>query len=454
MRPEFTLEQVPACRLIMTPKLAQAIELLSMTSAELDAFLMEQVAENPVLELVESRWEQPAGVMLERVKIRDRQLSGGVTANPPFEIPSPVDGYGELESDIRLSDAPVVVRQAARQLVNSLDRRGFLPTLDDSLAGQLGVPLAELVRGKQLLQQLGPPGFAAESLEESLLHQLACRNALTPLAEKVIRHHLSEIPQPADKLAAKLAVPLRALEQAILDIRACDPHPGARFDCYGIEASVVPDVYIVSEQGGYRAVVNQSIGNRVVVSELYRELTASCDDHTRAYLEERMRHALWVMWAVEHRKETMQRIADAVVAFQQQFLTHGVSCLRPLTMSLIAQAVAVHESTVSRVVSGKFALTPRGLFPLRAFFGSGVAGLAGPVSSQAVKALMQRLVKEEDATRPLSDEDIKVILAGEGICLSRRTVAKYRESIGIPSSPLRRKRGDAGHAIKPQHETT
>lgn len=438
MRPDLQLQPVQTGKLIMTPQLKQAIELLQMTAAELDAFLLQQVTENPMLELHGTHWEQPSGITLERVKNRTLWKNHKDDQAQIYDIPCRAGACAELESEIRVSEAPEQVKKAALKLVHSLDNRGYLPSLDETLARELGLSLALLCKGKRLLQSLGPPGFASESIEECLLLQLAQREALSPLLEQLVRHHLHEISSRVDRLAVKLGAPVSDLQRAVAVIRQCDPHPGACYSRHEEAATIVPDVYIIKRHEGYRAVINHRVGNQVMVSDHYKALSQSCDRSTREYLEERLRQAQWITRAVEQRRETLLRISSAVIEYQRAFFEYGRLYLRPLTLAAIAVAVGVHESTVSRAISNKYALTPRGIFALKDFFDSGVQSAAGAIAAEAVKGRIQYMVNNEDGFRPLSDEQIKNALQREGIDISRRTVAKYRESLGILSSAQRK----------------
>ncbi|KAF0195160.1 MAG: hypothetical protein FD169_1514 [Bacillota bacterium] len=439
MRPGLTLQLEQSGRLIMTPQLKQAIELLQMNTLELDSFLRVQISENPVFELASPPWEQPAGFSLERVKNTAKWRNGDNEPNDLYDPPNTPDPRSELLLEINLSSVSPVVKRAAGVLVDSLDSRGYLPEFAPEFVKEVGFSRRVLVLAQRLLQSIGPPGFGTQNLADCLLLQLYQRGTLTPLAERVVRNYLPLLGVRLDRVAQQINISLAELYPILENIKACDPSPGSRYCLPNPTTSVIPDVYILRSHDGFAAHVNQSLSSSIVVSDVYRRMAEQArDGEARSYIDDCMRSALWVMRAVEQRRETLLRVTQALIKLQYEFLEYGTAYLRPLTLAAVAAEVGVHESTVSRAVSHKQALTPRGLCSLKSFFNSGVKSSAGGIAAEAVKERIAKLVGLESKASPLSDEQIANMLKHEGIQISRRTVAKYRESLSILSSAGRR----------------
>ncbi|MBT9152689.1 MAG: RNA polymerase sigma-54 factor [Firmicutes bacterium] len=413
MRP--LLEQTPILRgdIVMTAKLKQAILLLPMTNAELESYLLSQAAENPLLEIKTIPWE---GRFWPRT-------------SPSMAV----DPRDELRTEIRLSDAPPPVKRAAIALVDSLDDRGLLPSIDENLARELGIARATLRLGKWLLQALGPPGFAAESWCESFLLQMANRDLLTEGREKIIRTYFAEAKPSADRVASLTGISRREVQAVLAELKTCDASPGGRYASwqYTGTGSVSPDVCFTKVADSFHAEVKQPLINERRMDSLYCKLLGEADRNTKKYLRQCYQQGRWLARAVVQRRDTLLRISDILAAWQSSFLEHGQAYLRPLTMAEVASEVGVHESTVSRAVSHKYALTPRGVLPLKDFFSAHVQALHGRVASRAVQEKINQVISQEDKSFPLSDEEVKKELAAEGINIARRTVAKYREVLSI-----------------------
>ncbi|MFS8640482.1 MAG: RNA polymerase factor sigma-54, partial [Symbiobacteriaceae bacterium] len=262
-----------------------------------------------------------------------------------------------------------------------------------------------------------------------------------PLVPEIIRHHLEDLAAGRiPRIAERLGVDCAAVQAAADAIRALDPKPGRRFGGGEQPRYVVPDVFVERVGSEYVVIVNEAPLPRLIVSPHYRRLLETADGQTRRYVEERIQSALWLIKSIEQRRLTLLRVTEAIVRFQRDFFDRGPRYLRPLTLRDVAQAVGVHESTVSRATSGKWAQTPRGMFELKYFFSSGVQmGCGEGVAAEAVKRMIADLIRQEDPSRPLSDQALAEALAAQGIRIARRTVAKYREEMGVPNSGQRRR---------------
>jgi RNA polymerase sigma-54 factor len=294
------------------------------------------------------------------------------------------------------------------------------------------------------VQSFEPTGVGARDLRECLLLQLESRPDQHPLAKELIRNHLGDLEgRQWERVADKLGVSAREIQGAVHFITTLEPKPGRTF---GTEDPryITPDVYIVKVDDRFLVVLNDDGLPRLRISPYYRSLLANKAGNgreVREYLEGRMRSALWLIRSIEQRQRTLYKVADSLVKFQRKFLEEGITALRPLTLKEVAEDIGMHESTVSRVTTNKYIHTPQGLFELKYFFHRGVPATGGDtVSSLKVKDLIHKLLTAEDGARPLSDQKIVEILRREhGVEIARRTVAKYRGQLKIPSSSRRKR---------------
>jgi RNA polymerase sigma-54 factor len=295
------------------------------------------------------------------------------------------------------------------------------------------------------VQALDPAGVAARSVGECIELQLRQIDPATPgyqTALKIARHHLELV---AERELSLLKRELRASEEEIASalalVRSCHPRPGSTVSA-GNAQYVVPDVFVRRTEHGWGVEINPATLPRVRLNESYASLIGRAASH--ASMRAQLQEARWLLKSLEIRHETLMKVARSIVERQTAFLEHGDEHMRPMILRDIAEAVAMHESTISRVTSGKYMHTPRGVFELRYFFSSQVEGADGSgTSSTAIRAKIRKLVKDEDPENPLNDGRIAELLSGEGISVARRTVAKYREAMGIPASSERRRAGSA-----------
>ena len=455
--------------LIMTPQLKQALAVLQMPVPVLCAYLDQELQANPALEMVEEAVleqepdsapepeadtapeAQEAGLdpleiadwlegeaPVPRVTRRDNGLHG----LPDWEAASPGPTLKEyLENQVAVSGWSKRDKAGVGYLIGNLKDSGYLAAPLEELAWDLGATAEEAQRLLALLQSLEPTGVGARDLRECLLLQLQAKGEEGALVWRLVAAHLEDLAAGRwSLLARRLGVSQSDLAQARERLRSLDPKPGRSFSSGPDVRYVVPDAYVERVAGEYVVVLNDVAMPTLGLSQAYRSALHQADEPARRYIEERLQAGLWLLRALEQRRQTLFRVVEAVARRQRRYLQEGAEALVPLTLKVIGAELSLHESTVSRAVAGKFVQTPRGLKPLRYFFGSGVAGPGGEgISATGVKRRLEQFIRREDVRRPLSDEALCRRLQGEGIDISRRTVAKYREELGIPSSTQRRR---------------
>ena len=299
--------------------------------------------------------------------------------------------------------------------------------------------------GLRLVQSFDPVGVAARDLRECLVLQLdsLTDGAEVALARTLVADHLTELEgRHLTRIADKLKVPVKSIQDALLLICSLEPKPGRTFSTEE-PRYITPDVFILKVDDRFLVVLNDDGLPRLRISSYYRGLLSkgrSGSRETRDYVEGKMRSALWLIRSIEQRQRTLFKVTESIVKFQRDFLENGITLMRPLTLKEVAEDISMHESTVSRVTTNKYVHTPEGLFELKYFFHRGVQAVdGGAVSSLTVKELVRRLLTGEDTGKPLSDQKVVEILKQQGIEIARRTVAKYRGQLKIPSSSRRRR---------------
>lgn len=459
-------------QLTMTPQLQQAIRLLQLPALELQAHIRELLEKNVMLEPLEETEGTgtfEAAAVAEPVPAADSRRESTVEVlDEPWsqQNTGPADTPWSGEDDERQQDyadaageslqdhllwqlelASLAPRELAiaSALVDAISDDGYLTESLDEIARTLRPEVecaAEEVQAVlERVQALDPAGVGARSVGECIELQLRQLDPATPgfeTALKIARHHLELV---AERELSLLKRELRATEEEIASalalVRSCHPRPGATVSA-GNAQYVVPDVFVRRTEHGWGVEINPATLPRVRLNQSYASLIGRTASH--ASMRAQLQEARWLLKSLEIRHETLIKVTRSIVERQTAFLEHGEEHMRPMILRDIAEAVAMHESTISRVTSGKYMHTPRGVFELRYFFSSQVEGADGSgTSSTAIRAKIRKLVKEEDPENPLNDGRIAQLLSGEGIPVARRTVAKYREAMGIPSSSERRR---------------
>lgn len=346
-----------------------------------------------------------------------------------------------LMQQAEISDLAPPVVEAMRHLVGSLDDRGFLTQTPSDVALQTGLALEAVQEALKILRTFDPPGIGAMDLADCLLLQLAAKGRGTSLASRIIKDHFELLTRRRiPELARKLGVEADDVQSAIEEIGKLDPAPGRRF-AEDNNRVVVPDVTVEKDGDEWKIHLNSDYIPRLRISSTYRDMIAkgSLSKEERDYLRERMRSGKFLIDSIEQRQRTIERITREIINAQREFFEQGVSHLKPLTMTQIADVVGVHETTVSRAIANKYIRTPHGVFEFKYFFTPGYQAESGAsVSNTSVKEMIADLINLEDKAAPLSDQELVAKLQEKGITIARRTVAKYREELGILPSNLRR----------------
>jgi RNA polymerase sigma-54 factor len=459
-------------RLVMTPSLQQAIKLLQMSKLELVEEVQQELLENPVLEEsqqveaaatpekqeADSGEEQPAKDPFEEIDYESyfQDVESSYTPRTPREFNQELPTFentlaertnlaDHLTWQLDMSTSSEQVKALGRAIIGNIDEDGYLKATEEEIE-QLGPYTAEQVRETlKLVQSFDPIGVAARNLEECLLLQLSHIGEEDTPAVTIVHHHMDKLQNRRFKeLAAELELDMEDLQAEVEIIRGLDPRPGQK---YNTEESnyVVPDVYVVKVDDEYQIMLNEEGLPRLRISPVYRRMVArgaaqKATADVKEYVRNKLRSAFRLIKSLEERQRTIYKVAHSIVKFQREFLDYGIEKLRPLVLKDVADDIGMHESTVSRVVNNKYMHTHRGLFEMRFFFHSGIALTAGgaSISSLTVKEKIRKIIAEEDSKRPLSDSAIVKILNAEGLRIARRTVAKYREELKIPSSTNRK----------------
>ncbi|URL57768.1 RNA polymerase factor sigma-54 [Luteibacter flocculans] len=486
---QFRLHQ----QLTLTPQLQQAIRLLQLSQLELEAELRQIAESNPLLEFAEDAeaepeaegeadegYESPEFLSREQQPTKASKEDEESTATPSEELAPEWDDdrfHGEagdysgsssrtgggdedgfepqnaapeslqqhLEWQLNLSQFSPRDHAIAMAIIHALDEDGYLrdgvAAVEAALPAQLHASAEEIEAVRQRVQRFDPTGIASLDLRDCLFCQLSQFSFETPHRELAIRIVNEELELLARNDAAKIARRLKAPEADVAAaaalIRSLDPRPGAALDATPVEY-VAPDVYARRENGRWQVSLNPDAQPRLGLNQHYCNLIARARGDDATWMKGQLQEARWLLKSLQSRAETLQKVAEVIVRRQSAFLDYGPEAMHPLVLREVAEEVGMHESTISRVTTRKYMHTPRGTFELKHFFSSGVATEdGGSASATAIQAMLRKLILGEDARRPLSDQALAEELHRRGIQVARRTVAKYREAMRIPSSSER-----------------
>jgi len=455
-------------RLALTPQLQQAIKLLQLSSMDLRQQMQEALEQNPLLE--EDDYQSEAGLEQDTASPEDGPESGGdVEAASDDDLPLGGDdgGYPELRNPAGTFDidqrnsVPLSLRdhlrdQAGLMPLSEVDREiaaAIIDAIGDD--GYLACDLAEISQSIEhpagadeieavlhQVQNFDPAGVGARTLEECLaiqLRQKPERAAGLALAQQIVDQHLERLgSRDLGQLRRATGAGESELREAIELIQTLNPRPGTAI-ASGPAEYVIPDILVSREDGGWRVELNAEAVPRLRVNDLYDDIARDKRAADHHYIQNHLQEARWLVKSLRNRNETLLRVAREIVRRQSPFLEHGESAMKPMVLHDIAAALELHESTVSRATTSKYMLTPRGVFELKYFFSTGLSTTGGDMTSAtAIQSRIRRLVSAEPDNKPYSDSKLTELLKQEGINVARRTVAKYRESLNIPSSSQRK----------------
>lgn len=457
MRMDYSLKLEMSHKLVMTPQLRQAIAILQLSSLELSEVIEKELLENPVLEM-EDREHGEAGEAPEVTPVeqvpdyfewaeyfgdgRDIGYRAPDTSErQSFEsyTATTVSLEEHLEFQLYLAVLDTQARAVGKYLIGCIDGNGYLCCAVEETAQQLKVDpgLVEDVLG--IIQTFDPAGVGARDLKECLLLQVRQRGIAWPLVFRIIDGYLDDLAAGRFKIMAEqLGVTTHDIQQAVDVIRTLDPRPGQAFGKSDL-TYILPDVTVQKVNGEYVIIVNDTDVPRLTINPHYKKM-GGLDGDARKYIESRLTSAVWLIRSIEQRRRTLYNVVEALVDLQRDFFEQGPRHIKPLTMKKLADKVGIHESTVSRAIANKYVDTPHGLFGLRTFFSASIAAADGEdIAASRVKGEIRELIAGEDTGQPLSDQAITDILNKRGIAVSRRTVAKYREEMGILASSKRKR---------------
>lgn len=452
-------------KLAMTPELIQAIQILQYNSLELSEHIEEELLENPMLEVSTQgdEYDDPEPVEipiyeeLSNKIIKDAYYEKSFRAweNDPdsdsdftYEkyISEETTLYDYLIEQLTFTDLGEDDVRIGEYIINEIDEGGYLRAQTEEIAQVFGVQASKVEEVIKVVQSFEPRGIGARDLKECLLIQINLdENLGEDLKEEftqLINEHVEDLARNRIAVISKQMGKSPERIQEMLDyIKTLDPKPGNKFSSGSGIKYVVPDLTLEIEEGEFHLVLNDDSTPRLMISSYYKYLSKEVEDDDRVakYFSDRLSSAMWFIKNIEQRKKTIYSVAEEIIKEQRDFFLFGDKYMKPLTLREIAEPLEIHESTVSRAVNGKYILTPRGLFELKYFFSSGLGYGREEISSNSIKSFIADFIEKENPKKPLSDQKIMDMLQDKGIDIKRRTIAKYREAMGIPSSSKRRR---------------
>ena len=463
-------------RMLITPKLQQAIKVLQLSRLDLSEFISEQLADNPVLEEHsendaerESTEEQAihehiieASSIVDPVsqeapeldwenlaRMREATNSTNVARNRDKSLPYSYENISSravslqehLTTQITELNLTKHEQQLAALFIGNLDERGYLACELDELSHTENISLQDLEGVLDIIQHLEPSGVGAKDLRSCLLIQLRDNSGRNGIVEKIVDRHLDNLVSKNFQIIAKdLGITVKQVIDNAQIISELEPDPARQF---GGEAMhyIVPDAQVFKSGNKWQVSLNEDGLPRLNINSHYRQMRKECGKSERVYIEEKMKSAEWLIKSIQQRQNTIYRVTMCIVDKQCEFFEGGIEYLKPMVLRDIAKELSLHESTISRVTNGKYVHTPHGLLELKFFFNSAVSSSTkgGGVASEAVKRKINEFIRNENSKRPLSDQAIVSLLGETNVQLARRTVAKYREQLGIPPSNKRKK---------------
>ncbi len=462
-----------AQQLVMTPQLQQAIKLLQLSRLELLDTISQEIEENPTLEELsgdesdtpDDLSEAPAEAQSEISEVTVEEHvredidwenyiseynTGWIEPRAEEKEANSFENFTAAKTDLtshlswqlNMSHLDEIEREIGEHIIGNLNDDGYLETTTDQIAQTNGYPLEKVQKTLQAIQNFDPVGIAASDMKECLLIQLKFHHLQGTVVEQIIKNHLEDLEEKRyDLIARHLSISMEEIFSALTVIRGLDPRPGG---IYSSEETIyiTPDIYVFRVGDDYEIVQNEDGLPKLRISSYYKNILTNktpVAEQTKAYIQEKLRSAAWLIKSIHQRQRTIYRVTESIVKFQMGFLDKGIAYLKPLVLSDVAEDIQMHESTISRVTTNKYVYTPQGLYELKFFFNSSINSFNGDaVASESVKQAIRKIIAQENKTRPYSDKAIQEMMKEQNIDVARRTVAKYRESLGILPSRKRR----------------
>ncbi|WHY85348.1 RNA polymerase factor sigma-54 [Neobacillus novalis] len=432
------LWQQQTLKLAMTQELSQAIALLQYSAQELTDFLENKALENPLMQ-IENGNVQPMNPLMDRNRRRHQKSEKDwieQLADKPFSLED------HLISQLNIASLSAEQLRVIRYLIHNLDENGYFLGNLEEIAATLRVSDELVEDGLAVIQTLEPAGIGARDLQECLLMQIYYQNPTNELAQRIISHYFVLFAEKKWKQIAKeLKVSLKEIQDVFDEVQLLDPKPGSMLR-KEITTYIIPDAIVEQSADGLTVRMFDDALPRISLNESYYKKFKDQDQQVSRFIQDNLQDYQWIVKSIEQRKETLTRVVAKIVEKQTAFFQKGARHLVPMTMKEVAVELDVHESTVSRAVREKYVQTPTGTFTLKSFFTSTIQTVAadGNASSTEVKNAINQLIDQENKEKPLSDQEIVEQLKGtNGIVVSRRTIAKYRDQLGIPSSSKRKR---------------
>ncbi len=457
---DLTIEQ--SQKLVMTPELIQAIQILQFNTQELNSYVQDQLLSNPVLETMQPEEGSPADEAKPKDDlsdalheyIKERGYDDVSYKQPQYAADDKDYSYEQyVSADITLPEHLMfqlqfasgnrVCRQIGRYVIESLDENGYMTLSAEEIAKALNTTSQNVRKVLELIHTFDPAGVGAEDLAQCLLIQLKQKGILTENYGKIIGMHLKDMADNRlGSIARELGISVQEVQKMGDVIRTLEPKPGRQFASQTETRYIVPDVLVEKIDGEYIITLNENSVPKLMVSSYYEKVLRESgnDEKLSDYLSERFNSAVWLIKSIEQRKQTIANVVNSLVKFQRDFFDRGDKYLKTLTLRQVADDVGIHESTVSRSINGKYMQCPRGVFELKYFFSAGVSDShGGGISSNSIKTHIKEIIEGEDQKAPYSDQALVEILMDRGVDISRRTVAKYRDEMRILSSSKRKR---------------
>ncbi|HWQ43564.1 MAG TPA: RNA polymerase factor sigma-54 [Desulfosporosinus sp.] len=464
MRLGYGLNLEQTQKLMMTPELRQAITILQLSALELSAYVEEQILENPLLEvqeesadkgeaespaeeerLADEKWDvdwqdyfhdqEDNKVRQERIVLEEKQrFDPFIAADPTLQE--------HLLEQLHVQKFSVSLC-VAEYIVGNLNDNGCLTLTLEDISREMNVPLETAEKALAVVQTLDPLGVGARNLEECLLLQLPLLPNYPPEFPEFLKHLEDLAAGRLQRIAQALKLSLSQVQEMADLVRKLDPKPGLSFSGPGDVRYVIPDVVIEEIEGEFIILVNDITVPRLGINKAYREaLTHEKESDTRKFVDQKLNSAAWLIRSIEQRRLTLYKVANAIVKWQTDFLHYGTRHLKPLTLRDIAEEIGVHESTVSRATSHKYVQTPRGIYEFKFFFANSMGRghqNDSDITTEGIKLALRDIISSENPKSPYSDQKLADLLTGKAMKISRRTVAKYRDELGISATTVRKR---------------